>query len=354
MGATDLSPALRSQVLAALEAGTALKICGGDSKHFLGRTTAGQVLSLSGHHGIVDYDPRELVLTARAGTRLAEIEETLAQAGQMLAFEPPRFGARATLGGTMACGLSGPRRPYRGAARDAILGCRLINGRGEVLRFGGQVMKNVAGYDVSRLMVGAYGTLGILLEISVRVWPRPTHSLTLMYECGPAEAIERMCGLSLRPLPVDGACFHEGHCYIRVSGAQTAVQEAHSRLGGEPLHDGAAFWEALREHRLPFFACAGPLYRIVVKPHTPPLAIAGDWLLDWGGAQRWLASPVPASAIRRCVAQAGGHVTRWRAGADDADVFEPLTPALARIHRRVKDGFDPGHVFNPGRTYPGL
>ncbi|MDA8094446.1 MAG: glycolate oxidase subunit GlcE [Betaproteobacteria bacterium] len=354
MGATDQSVALRNQVLGALEAGTALKICGGESKHFLGRTTDGQALSVAEHRGIVDYDPRELVLTARAGTRLAELEETLAQAGQMLAFEPPHFGERATLGGTLACGLSGPRRPYRGAARDAVLGCRLINGHGEVLRFGGQVMKNVAGYDVSRLMVGAYGTLGLLLEISVRVWPRPTHSLTLVRECGPSEAIERMCGLSVQPLPVDGACFHEGHCYVRVSGAKTAVQDAHRRLDGEVLHDGGAFWEALREHRLPFFAGHEPLYRIVVKPHTPPLAIAGDWLLDWGGAQRWLASTVPVAAIRHCVSQVGGHVTRWRADGSEADVFEPLTPALARIHRRLKDCFDPRHVFNPGRTYPGL
>lgn len=350
----DMIAALQQQVQEAINKRAPLAICGSNSKHFLGRIADGEVLSLAEHRGIVEYDPRELVLTARAGTPLSEIEAALDAAGQMLTFEPPHFGKNATLGGTIACGLSGPRRPYMGAARDAVLGCKLINGKAELLRFGGQVMKNVAGYDVSRLMVGAYGTLGVLLEISLKVLPRPAASITLMHECPEDAAIKRMSQLLSQPVPVDAACYHSGHCYIRLSGSAQAVRHAQEQLGGEVLEKCAPFWQALREHQLAFFQSNKPLYRVLVKPATPPLDIKGAWLLDWGSAQRWLVSDEPLALIRERVSAAGGHVSQFRNTAQNDEMFEPLTAGLFSIHQRLKNSFDPQRIFNPGRMYPGL
>lgn len=350
----DMRAALQQQVREAINNRAPLVIRGSNSKHFLGRATDGEVLSVAEHRGIIEYDPRELVLTARAGTPLSEIEAALDAAGQMLTFEPPHFGENATLGGTIACGLSGPRRPYMGAARDAVLGCKLINGKGELLRFGGQVMKNVAGYDVSRLMVGAYGTLGVLLEISLKVLPRPAASLTLMHECPEAAAIKRVSQLLSQPVPVDAGCYHSGHCYIRLAGSEQAVQHAQKQLGGEVLEKSAPFWHALREHQLTFFQNSKPLYRVLVKPATPPLPIEGNWLLDWGNAQRWLVSDEPLELIRKRIAAAGGHVSLFRNAAQTSEVFEPLSVGLFNIHQRLKDSFDPQRIFNPGRMYPGL
>lgn len=350
----DISAVLQQQVHDAIHTRMPLNIRGGGSKDFLGHASTDKVLSVAAHRGIIDYDPRELVLSARAGTPLAEIEDALAAARQMLAFEPPHFGAQATLGGTIACGLSGPRRPYAGAARDAVLGCKLLNGRGELLGFGGQVMKNVAGYDVSRLMVGAYGTLGVLLEVSLKVLPRPAAVLTLLHECPQDEAIKRMSQLLAQPVPVDAACHHAGQLYLRLAGSEQAVQHAHEQLGGEALEKCAPFWHSLREQQLPFFSGSKPLYRVLVKPATPPLPVNGAWLLDWGGAQRWLVSEEPPAVIRKHVAGAGGHVSRYRHATDDADTFAPLGAALLGIHQRLKNSFDPHAIFNRGRLYPAL
>ena len=350
----DMSAALQQQVQQAIRTRTPLNICGGNSKFFLGRTAQGEALDVSGHRGVVEYDPRELVITARAGTPLSEIDATLAASGQMLAFEPPHFGEQATLGGSIACGLSGPRRFAAGSARDSVLGCKLLNDNGELLRFGGQVMKNVAGYDISRLMVGAYGTLGVLLEISLKVLPRPATSLTLIQECTQAEAITRMSQLLSQPLPVDAACYHAGQCYLRLSASAQGVQHAHAQLGGEVLEKPEHFWGSLREHQLPFFSSASALYRVVVKPATPPLDIDGAWLLDWGGAQRWLASNEPVATIRERVATAGGHVTLFRGGDRNSEIFQPLAAPLLAIHKRLKASFDPHRIFNRGRMYADL
>ena len=360
----DISAVLQQQVLDAFQSETPLNITGGGSKTFLGRATAQaqpnhtQRVDVSMHRGIVDYDPRELVLTARSGTPLQEIEAALAEAGQMLAFEPPHFGNNATLGGAIACGLSGPRRPYSGSARDFVLGCKLLSGRGEILRFGGQVMKNVAGYDVSRLMAGAYGTLGILLEISLKVLPRPAASITVARECSPAEAIATMSGLLSKPQPVDGACYHGDHCYVRISGSAQAVKEARTKISGEVVAEAETFWHALREHQLAFFHHRSMLYRIMVKPATSPLHIEGAWLLDWGGAQRWLYSNDDTEAIRHRVTLAGGHVAVFR-GGDHAEkplpeIFQPLSGPLLTIHQRLKASFDPKNIFNRGRLYGNL
>jgi glycolate oxidase FAD binding subunit len=352
MDEKDIGAALQQQVLEALRYETPLAITGGGSKAFLGRTTArAQPVDTSKHRGIVEYDPRELVLTARSGTKLHEIEAALAEANQMLAFEPPHFGDSATLGGTIACGLSGPRRPYSGSARDFLLGCQMLNGRGEILRFGGQVMKNVAGYDVSRLMAGAYGTLGIMLEISLKVLPRPAASITVAHECSAAEAITSMSALLGKPYPVDAACYHGDRCHVRISGSVQGVKEAQTKIPGNVVADAEKFWHALREHQLPFFRHGGVLYRIMVKPATPPLNIEGSWLLDWGGAQRWLYSDANIATIRRRVEEAGGHVTVFRGGDQADEKFQPLPAPLLAMHQRLKAGFDPHGIFNQGRMY---
>jgi glycolate oxidase FAD binding subunit len=354
MSDTDLSMELQQQVLDAFQNGTPLSISGSGSKAFLGHASRGQAIDVTGHRGIVEYDPRELVLTARSGTTLREIEAVLAESNQMLPFEPPHFGDNATLGGTIACALSGPRRPYSGSARDFVLGCKILNGRGEILRFGGQVMKNVAGYDASRLMAGAQGTLGMLLEVSLKVLPRPAASITVTRVCSPAGAISSMAALLGKPLPVDGACFHGEQLYIRISGSAQAVQEARSKIAGDGVADADAFWHALREHQLPFFMRSGTLYRVVVKPATPPLDIEGTWLLDWGGAQRWLYSNEEPASLRHRVASVGGHVTVFRGGAPSSEIFQPLSGPLLTIHRRLKTSFDPKNIFNRGRLYSDL
>jgi glycolate oxidase FAD binding subunit len=351
MGAQDLSRLLQEQVRAAISARTPLNIVGGNTKTFYGREPQGLPIEVAAHSGIVNYEPTELVITARAGTPLQEIEQTLATENQMLPFEPPHFGRAATLGGTIACNLSGPRRPYSGAARDLVLGTRLLNGKGEILRFGGEVMKNVAGYDVSRLMAGALGTLGILLGVSVKVLPRAETELTLRQETGPEQALERLHGWAREPLPVSGSGYRGGFLSVRLSGTPDAVNEARGRIGGEEVSQGETFWQALKEQQLPFFALPGPLWRLSVAPDTPPMDLPGDWLYEWGGALRWLKSEVPAEQIRAAAEAGGGHATLFR-GGDRDQVFHPLSAELLRLHCNLKQAFDPHGIFNPGRMYP--
>jgi len=351
MSNTSISELLQSQVQQAAKEGRALNIVGAGSKSFLGRYSSGARLDVSKHCGIIEYDPRELVITARAGTPLQEIEQTLADNKQMLAFEPPHFGENATLGGTIAAGLSGPRRPYAGAARDFVLGCKLLNGKGEIMQFGGQVMKNVAGYDVSRLMAGAYGTLGVMLELSLKVLPRPAATVTLFNECSEADAIQFMSGLLSKALPVDASCYYKGQSYVRISGSEQSVIEAQKRLLGERLSQRSYFWQRLREHELSFFNSDKPLWRIMVKPATASLPIDGEWLLDWGGGQRWLYSDADASTIRNIVQQHGGHVSLFRGGDRNSDVFQPLAKSMQLLQQRIKTSFDPDSLFNPGRMY---
>lgn len=354
MAKQDISAALQQQVTDALQDATPVDIIGSGSKSFLDHATGAMQVDVHTHSGIVEYDARELVLTARSGTTLDTIEAALSAAGQMLAFEPPHFGVGATLGGTIACGLSGPRRPYAGAARDSVLGCKLLNGKSEILSFGGQVMKNVAGYDVSRLMAGAFGTLGIILEVSLKVLPRPPASITVSSACSPAEAITIMSALLGKPYPVDAACYHGERCYLRISGSAQAVKEARNKIPGDVVDDAEAFWHALREHELPFFKRSGTLYRIMVKPATPPLSIEGSWLLDWGGAQRWLYSSADIATVRRTAELVGGHVTVYRGDANEAQIFQPMPASMLAVHQRLKASFDPNNIFNRGRLYAEL
>jgi glycolate oxidase FAD binding subunit len=350
-GTQDLSASLQEQVQQAHAGGTPLAIVGGGSKAFYGRPVAGTPLHVGGHRGVIHYEPSELVLTARAGTPLAEIESLLAENGQMLGFEPPHWGDGATLGGTVACNLSGPRRPYAGAVRDAVLGCRIINGRGEILRFGGEVMKNVAGYDAARLMAGALGTLGVLLDVSLKVLPLPAGELTLVEPCTLTEALARMNALAGRPLPISASAWVDGQLYLRLSGA--AIDTLASGLPGDTLAYAESFWHCLRERRTPFFADAAPLWRIGLPQAAPQPELPGEWLIEWGGAQRWLKGEAVAAEVRAAVSALGGHATLMST-PDDAPVFHPLADGLWTLHRRLKAAFDPAGILNPGRMYRGL
>ncbi len=353
---TDRSNELIAAVSTAAEAGTALCIRGGASKAFYGRSPTGEPLDVAGHRGIVSYEPTELVLTARAGTRLRAIEAELRKADQMMPFEPPHFsGGRATLGGAIATGLSGPARPWTGSARDFVLGIRLINGRGEHLRFGGEVMKNVAGYDIARLATGSLGMLGVLTEISLKVLPRPaataTRTLELPAEQGFAQVEEAYCAGA----PVTAAMHDGERLYIRLGGTQGAVDAGLERLGGDHLGDADAFWTGLRDHTLPFFLAAGPpLWRISLPPQTPPPRLPGTRILDWNGQTAWHRTEADAASVFAATAECGGHATLFRGGPRDANVFQPLPHANRRLHEHIKAAFDPGHICNPGRMYEGL
>ena len=334
-----------------------LCIRGGGSKDWYGGAPQGAVLDTRDHAGIVDYEPTELVVTARCGTPLAEIEALLARHNQMLAFEPPHFSATATVGGTVAAGLSGPRRASSGATRDFVLGVRLLDGKGDVLAFGGKVMKNVAGYDVSRMLAGSMGTLGLLLEVSLKVLPRPFSEATLRFEMSEIDAIRRLNEWGGQPLPLSGSAWCGGQLALRLSGAEAAVDAAMRLLGGEavPHPDAAAFWTDLREQRHAFYTGSEPLWRLSVPSTTGALVLGGDQLIEWGGAQRWLRTggdAATADTVRRTAQACGGHAALFRGGDKEIGVFQPLAPALARIHARMKDAFDPAHIFNPGRLYP--
>ena len=353
----DQTEKLRERVLAAAADKTPLRIRGGGTKDFYGNPPVGELLETAGHAGIVAYEPTELVVTARAGTPLAELEAVLAEQGQMLAFEPPHFGETATVGGCVAVGLSGPRRATAGATRDFVLGVKVLDGKGEVLNFGGQVMKNVAGYDVSRLMTGALGTLGLLLDVSLKVLPKPAAEATLRLELPQDKAIETMNRWGGQPLPVSATCWHDDLLTVRLSGARAAVAAAREKLGGEAVDDAATFWESVREQRHGHFTGEEAQWRLSLPSHCAPLDLPGAPLIEWGGVLRWLAFDGEASILRTAAAAAGGHATLFR-GEDKvksaAGVFQPLPDAVMQLQRKLKRAFDPQGLFNPGRLYPEL
>ncbi len=343
---------------------TPLRITGGNTKAFYGNPTTGETLSTTALRGIVEYDPTELVITARAGTPLAEIEAALKDKGQMLAFEPPHFaagstnGTSGTLGGCIAAGLSGPRRPYAGAVRDLVLGVRMLDGTGTDLRFGGQVMKNVAGFDVSRLLAGSMGTLGVILEVSLKTLPLPATELTLHQQHSEADAIRLMNEWAGQPLPISATAWCGGDLGIRLSGAASAVEAARKKLGGDVVETTQAemFWQGIRNHTDPFFESDPVLWRLSVKSSAPAIALPGAQMIEWNGALRWLRTAASADDVRRAASQAGGHATCFRhaGGGITNGVFHPLAPALATIHRKLKKTFDPAGILNPGRLYPGM
>jgi glycolate oxidase FAD binding subunit len=347
---------LQEQVREALADGRPLRLRGSGAKDFYGEAPAGDLLDTRGYAGVVAYEPTELVITARCGTRLAEIESLLAGTGQMLAFEPPHFGPDATVGGCVAAGLAGPRRAAAGSVRDFVLGVTLIDGHAEVMKFGGQVMKNVAGYDVSRLVCGALGTLGLIAEVSLKVLPRPFEEATLLFHMGEAQALAQLNQWGGQPLPLSASAFHDGTLCVRLSGAAAAVRAARQRLGGEPIDAAQAqeFWSGIREQTDPFFDGDETLWRLSLPSVAAPLDLPGRQLVEWGGALRWLKSDAPVGQIRAAATEAGGHATRFRSQERAEGVFQPLPAALLAIHRRLKQALDPKGIFNPGRMYPGL
>ena len=352
---SDISQQLQQQIQRAFERATALRIVGGNSKEFYGRMVSGETLNVAGHRGILNYEPTELVITVRAGTQLNEIETLLDDNGQMLAFEPPAYGDAATIGGTIACNLSGPRRANAGAARDFLLGCKIINGKGEILSFGGEVMKNVAGYDVSRLMAGAMGTLGVLLEVSLKVLPKAEMETTQLLHYSCVSAFEKMHAWSQTPLPITATCFHDSVLRVRLSGATKAVNAAVSSIGGESIENPEQYWQDLKEHRLDFFNSEKPLWRLSLASdiELPALDAAheeNDFLYEWGGALRWLKSDASAEMIQSIAADVDGQATLYR-DRDRQGLFQPLTPGLLRIHKNLKQAFDPGNILNPGKLY---
>lgn len=339
------------RIVAATAAAKPLRIAGGASKDWYGGPLQGELLDTRAYRGIVDYEPTELVVTARCGTPLAEIEALLRENRQMLAFEPPRFGAASTIGGVVASGLSGPRRATAGAVRDFVLGAQLMNGKGELLNFGGQVMKNVAGYDVSRLLAGSLGVLGLITQVSLKVLPLPLVETTLRFELDEIAALARMNEWGGQALPLSATCWHAGALTVRLSGAEPAVQAAMRRLGGEIVADAAPSWDALRDQTHAFFDTE-VLWRLALPSAASALVLGGEQLIEWGGGQRWLkGGRGEAEAIRRTVAAAGGHATLYRSTDKAAGAFHPAAPAIARIHARLQAAFDPAGIFNPGRLY---
>jgi len=343
-------------IRAAGPVGKRLRIRGGGTKDFYGQELVGEVLDTGPYAGIAEYDSTELVITVRCGTPLMEVESALRAKGQLLPFEPPHFGRGATIGGVVAAGLSGPRRAAAGAVRDYVLGVRMMDGRGEDLTFGGQVMKNVAGYDLPRLMAGSLGTLGIILEVSLKVLPVPVAEATLKFELPADKAVETINRWAGKPLPVSAIAYADGDLGVRLSGAAAAVAVARGKLGGELVEGAQAtrFWAGIREQTDPFFAGDEPLWRLSVPSATPPLALEGRELIEWGGALRWLKTNAEPRAIRELVARSGGHATLFRGGDKSVGVFQPLAPAIAAIHQRLKAEFDPHGIFNRGRMYAEL
>ena len=355
VGSADRSGEISAAVRAAFESGQPLYINGGGSKRQLvGRDCIATTLEVGAHSGIVDYAPRELVLTARAGTPITELQSVLDAEGQYLAFEPPQFDGRATLGGTLACNLSGPGRPWTGSIRDMVLGVKIVSGTGEILRYGGQVMKNVAGYDVSRLQAGALGTLGVISEVSLKVLPRPEHSVTLRYELPADAAVADMNQRAVTPKPLTGACWIDGALYLRLSGADSAVRHTASQWGGDQVADDAAFWSGLRDMSLPPFAATEPVWRIACAANAPINTSVPPAVIDWGGAQRWLRGELEETSLRQQVEHTGGTLQLFAGGDRAAEVRGPVSAVSANLQRRLKNSFDPAGILNPGRLYSWL
>ena len=333
---------------------TPLRIRGAGSKDFYGGMLAGDVLDVSGYRGIVAYEPTELYITAKCGTPLADIEAALAAKGQMLACEPPQFSG-ATVGGCVAAGLSGPRRQQAGAVRDFVLGVKLIDGSGQVLEFGGQVMKNVAGYDVSRLLAGSLGTLGVLAEVTLKVLPKPVAEQTLDFDATEGEAIALLNRWGGQPLPISASFWYAGQLWLRLSGARAAVAAAREKLGGTVAVDPEKHWISVREQTHPAFS-APVLWRLALPSTVPPPGLDNLCAIEWGGALRWYAGEAGErhDAVRGAAARLGGHAVLYRAPESLRcleGAFAPLAPALLALHRRLKESFDPRGILNPGRLY---
>ena len=348
----DIEADIAAQVAAVAASGGAVEIRGGGSKAFYGEPVDGLPLELAGHSGVIDYDPAELVITLRAGCELAEVEALLAENRQMFAFEPPRFAPGATIGGMVACALAGPRRGFAGSIRDYLLGARMLDGRGEVMQFGGRVIKNVAGFDLSRLLAGSLGTLGVILEVSLRVVPMFENETTLAFEHETAgDHLRWINRLGAQPHPLSASVWHDGRSLVRLSGSAQGVGHAVAELGGEPVDFD---WAALRELDHPFFEAEQPLTRLALPPTSDDITGEQSQLIEWGGARRWLCGDADLARLRERAAKSAGSVCAFRGHADDVPVFQPLSETMLKLQRGIKSSFDPAGIFNAGRIYPGL
>lgn len=384
----DVSASLQQQAKSAINDKKPLCIQGGKSKLFFGNRFDAELLDVSEHTGIVSYEPTELCITVRAGTKLVELEALLAKNNQILPFEPPHYlftdkdgvtHNTATIGGAIATGISGPRRAYTGSARDAILGVEIINGDGEIVSFGGQVMKNVAGYDLSRLMVRSQGTLGIILSISIKLLPKPASDLTVSFHATQEEALAVFQALRVRQLPVTASVWYDNTVSLRLSASEAILKTSHTRLNtflndkfpslsnAEADSKSASFWQEIRDHTHPFFTQTDkPIWRLSLPPATQKISQIDDalaqkndtpepsQLIEWGGAQRWVRSRTPANIIHNMAQSHGGYASFFYNKGVDDQTFPALEPALFKIHQQLKNKMDPQGIFNPNKMYQGL
>lgn len=350
---SDCSDKIAAKVQEAYQLKQALQIKAGSTKQFYGRNIQAETLSLTDHSGIIEYEPSELYITARSGTSLREIEKTISEQHQILPCESPYFGETATLGGTVACGLAGPRRVSAGSVRDCILGTEILNGKGELLRFGGKVMKNVAGYDVSRLMCGALGTLGVLMSVSLRLLPKPACEQTIVLTIESSTAINKMNQLANTPMPIS-ATFYDGHdLYIRLSSSLSAIEACTKEIGGELANNNDIFWSSIKEQTHDFFNSDKSLWRISVPPCTEKLNLSGESVLEWNGGLRWCKSDADENIIRTEVERVGGHATLFKGSTTD-QIFHPLSKSSMKLHKKLKHVLDPAGILNPGKMFAEL
>ena len=366
--------AFREQILIAAKNKTPLSIQGGGTKSWYGNPNNYAKLDTRSYSGILEYQPEELVITACAGTPLKEIEAALKEKNQVLAFEPPHFGENATFGGAIAAGLAGPGRITVGNFRDFVLGARILDGKGQDLSFGGKVMKNVAGYDVSRLLPGSLGTLSLLLEASVKVLPKPAATATLRCQLSQVKALKALNEWAGQPLPLSASCWvgsanvGNGELTFRLAGAAAAVKAAiplmSSLVNATELNEEVAedFWNNLREQKLSAFGNLGAdqtLYRLALPAACGPVAISGandEIILEWHGQQRWIKAPgdeATFATIKAIANSHGGHATRFRQGANVDPSYQRFTllteqahsKALEAVQERLRSTFDPAGVF---------
>lgn len=346
---------LRTSIQAANNSQQPLHIQGGGSKQFYGNditaNPAAKPLDVSDNRGIIEYEPSELYITARNGTLISEVESILDTNQQMLPFEPAQFTRTSTLGGTVACGLSGPRRPYASAMRDCVLGVNIVNGNGEYLKFGGRVMKNVAGYDASRLMCGAFGTLGVITQVSLKVIPSPHAEMTLAMEVNASEALKMMHHWTQTQLPISATFFNDDILYVRLAGHEKTINKVHQRLGGEIVTSNKAFWEQIKNQQIDFFDSEQPLWRCIVPSNTPSNGIEGTLCMEWNGGLRWIKSQADSAIIMHQCRAAGGYATLFKSKHKTQDCLSEPNSALKQLHINLKNAFDPNHILNPGRMY---
>ncbi len=356
----DISSALQNSVKDAISNRTPLYIHGGNSKLFYGNIVDAAKLDISKHTGVISYDPTELCITVRAGTLLSDIEKVLDAENQLLPFEPPQYSPNTTIGGALAAGISGPRRAYTGSARDAILGVKIINGKGEIVSFGGQVMKNVAGYDLSRMMVRSQGTLGVILEVSIRLLPKPKREMTFSFNGDQAFALNYFQSSRVEQLPITASAWFNEEAYLRFSGSDNSLskisEDLKNTLSAKVLDESSQFWMDIRDHKHHFFGRTDkPLWRLSLSPAADEIKQINDnQFIEWGGAQRWVNTNTPSNIIQSSASSRNGYATLFQGDIPEVSCFPKLDKTLMKFHKQLKENMDPHGIFNPGRMYSGL